>query len=405
VHLQGVSKDIAREVIPEPIGAEFAAGACRNIALLLTAGLRVIMADDDTLACTWSRRRIHGEIAFHGRDDYTETTFHPSRADALSRVEFGGDLVREHGALLGASLRSLAMHAVAHYDGATSHQLMAADGVIDGTVQVTMSSLLGDGTSRVGFDAFLGSGLTRAALYESPEMYGVALRSREVIRSVRRPTVVAGVPLMTYCVGIDNRTCTPPFPLGIRGEDAVFSAVMTAVSDSAYTAHIPVGIVHASQRLRCYGVARRLRLPPVRDSDALAGAALAWWQSGVCDDDRSLPALGDFMIGLGLAPSRDVVRFVRQIAVTQKKLLIRLLDDSARSDNAIEMPWTKDLINIRASLAAQLEHEGGLDRSPTTRESAFATHAQDRLRQYGRLLSVWPQVRSAVRFGALSSLA
>src|SRR5258708_11029048 len=83
---------------------------------------------------------------------------------------------------------------------------------------------------------------------DPPALYRLATTSREVVRSVPRPTVTDESGLMAYCAAIDNRTIVPPFSSVGTNEDGLFGAMLRIASPEAFIGHVQWGIIQCSSR-------------------------------------------------------------------------------------------------------------------------------------------------------------
>jgi hypothetical protein len=88
------------------------------------------------------------------------------------------------------------------------------------------------------------AGASRERLIASPNAYRSAFRSREVLRTVRRPTVSAGPFCMTTFLGFDNRLLLPPFFPVQRNADGVFGLVLQKCVNGSHVGFLPSVLLH-----------------------------------------------------------------------------------------------------------------------------------------------------------------
>ena len=197
-------------------------GANRNSLLLDTVDTFVLSVDDDTRCRIAAAPDAEDAVAFFSGYDPTEFWYFADRASADASIYFVDvDALRCHEALLG--------NAVANVD----------DPAANGRVAITLHGLVGDpGMNSPRY--YLGmSGPSRERLVASPDAYRSAFRSREVLRTVRRPTVSAGPFCMTTFFGFDNRLALPPFFPVQRNADGIFGLVLQKCVEGSHVAFLP----------------------------------------------------------------------------------------------------------------------------------------------------------------------
>jgi hypothetical protein len=103
----GVDPDVVEWLLPDA-PPHYAAGATRNVALLATAGRRVLTVDDDTVCSLREHPERQPGIAFVGHTDVRESTWFSNRRDSTAGgVASDLDLAAAHGAGLGQRLTDL----------------------------------------------------------------------------------------------------------------------------------------------------------------------------------------------------------------------------------------------------------------------------------------------------------
>lgn len=343
------------------------AGPARNHLLLSTIGRAILSVDDDTVGEVWASPEREESLAFAGHRDPRETRFFPTRAEAEAfALRHGGpaDLIAQHEAVLGRTLQSLSARWPGGRDleDVCAHLLPALDGLSpDWSVRATWAGVAGDAATHCPYPILFVAGDTRDRLAASENALNLALSSREVVRSVRRPTVTHEPWLMTYCAAIDSRTIVPPFSNVIRDEDRLFGATLRMCEPSAFVAQVPCGIVHDSSRS---SLLERGVIPSadvIRTSDVVQWLAAPWVAAQVKSDaaDR-MHELGVFLDGCGrLSPAAWRARLTSAVVDARRRTLIAVeqvlsrdfqypdhyrrairryqqaLLDSIRSDNAI----------------------------------------------------------------------
>jgi hypothetical protein len=106
-----------------------------------------------------------------------------------------------------------------------------------------MVGVLGDsGIGATGYlfvDAESQKRLTRS----EPE-YLAAVRSRQVLRAVRRTTISEGTSCIAVNLGLDNRSLLPPFIPVQRNSDGVFARTLRLCFADGYLGYLPWAVLH-----------------------------------------------------------------------------------------------------------------------------------------------------------------
>ena len=236
-------------LLPGPTGAN------RSIALLMTAGEDVLCLDDDILCDTWARPDWSDDLVVMGHDERRYVAFHADRAAALADApRVSRDLLRAHERLLGRTLPELVLESPADADlsDACEHVWSRLRSARPPVVRATFSGLAGDSATSSPSGLLLSSGTFVEQLWSDPAAFATAMSSREVTRIAASNLVTHKCHCMSACMGLSNRTVTPPFPWLARGEDGVFGVLVSASDPAALFAHVPVGVVHDSTRPPAY---------------------------------------------------------------------------------------------------------------------------------------------------------
>ncbi len=224
----GVSPDAAQYCLLGFDHGWFTAGANRNAALLMAAGQRMLMVDDDT------RGELRGNrasgLCLGGPGDPTDIRFFENRDEALSAgTRIDADVAAEDAQYLGMQLS----------DG--SRVRLVSHGVAGDSGFYSPAHLL-----------WLTSPSTGRRLRSSDATLATAMRSREVFRMVEQRTVTRGTVCMATAIGLDNRDLLPPFlPVG-RNEDGFFGNLLHRTMPDAVTMHLPIAVAHVPSEIRPY---------------------------------------------------------------------------------------------------------------------------------------------------------
>jgi hypothetical protein len=232
----GVSREIIHFALFGDERCARSTGANRNSLLLDTAGSLLLSVDDDTVCRIAAAPEREGALSFFSGYDPSEFRFFPDRSRATQSVSFADvDVLGCHEALLGS--------AVAGPGGAAE---------TGGRVAMTLHGLVGDsGMASPRYYLTL-AGASRDRLVASPQAYRSALGSREILRSVRQPTITPGPFCMTTFLGLDNRLLLPPFFPVQRNSDGIFGLMLRMCVDGSHVAFLPWILLHAPEPPRVF---------------------------------------------------------------------------------------------------------------------------------------------------------
>ncbi len=376
-----------------------AIGANRNLALLLTAGEHILMADDDIVCEPWTRTPLAGGVAVWGHSDPQESEFFPSRDDVRHAAAWeAGDLLAAHAGQLGQPLAGLlgARGQAADLGETCAHLLGALVDRRPSSVRVTLSGIAGDSGTYCPHSRLFASGPTHARLAGSRETFEQALRGREVLRAARRTTLTHDPRCMAGCMGLVNRGLVPPFMPAGRNEDGVFGATVVALDPLALFAHLPVGVVHDSGRPAAYEDRSMRSASESRVSELLILLTRAAVQTAQSTDAavRLAGLAAAFEDAAALEPRTFADHVTRVLLDARAQQLVRIEAMVARP---AEYPpyWRTALDEYRRTITRSLtrpdfflpiefQDAGGVDRG------------FERLRRFigdfGGLLRMWPRV-------------
>ena len=384
---RGFAERLAAEsgVPPELIGFALAGdqrctistGANRNSLLLDTVGKLTLAVDDDTVAKIATLPGHDSAASSFPGFDPTEFWFfqdHDSALGALSRLDI--DLLGCHEGLLGS------------------------ESAAGGHVVMTLHGLVGDSGMASPRHYLTLTGGSRERLVASPESYRSAFRSREVVRTVRRPTIVRGSFCMSTFLGLDQRRLLPPFFPVQRNSDGIFGQTLYKCLDRAHTAFLPWTLLHSPDPPRrfspedLWGAAARLRMSDLVIAAILgkeSPAEAATTAARLIDLGKHLEWLG----GLNAVDFEDQLRAVQEY---RNFGLMTTLHGQLQTYGRAPAYWAEDVermieLTSQAPRAedylAPADLPRGLDAADTIRL------AQELIRKYGALLQAWPALFDA----------
>jgi glycosyltransferase involved in cell wall biosynthesis len=226
-------------------------GASRNALLLDSAGQLSLQIDDDAVACLAHPPAAEPGVAFSSNPDPTEFWFFESRESLMQSAHFRqADVAALHETLLGKPLSGCVDSTGGSLDLRESRPLHDELLLRGGPqVLVTCAGIAGDsGIGATGY--FFVDPASRRRLTKSEEFYRAVVESRQVMRTVRKPTVCPGAGFLSFNIGLDHRELLPPFMPVMRGSDAIFSAILRQVFPDAAVGFLPQCLRHLPAKPR-----------------------------------------------------------------------------------------------------------------------------------------------------------
>jgi hypothetical protein len=228
-----------------------------------------------------------------------------------------------------------------------------------------------------------------------PESYEEVRLSREVCRSAgARSLRPAGSFLMLMFAGIDNRTLLPPFvPFG-RNSDGLFSQTLGLLG-THYIGHFPQMIRHEPEPREDTeeDLTRWFEASDVQDVLS-AALSLIHTYPLVTDPEEKLPLLGDELVRLTQSPQAPML-LTQQLQRSRIAMLDRLEGALNAYPNA-SPAWIEDVQTV-----LRVGKESLVSADLLTPRGISSDNPRDELwhyiRQYGRLLTVWPQLWNHAR--------
>ncbi len=260
----GIDPDLARfaligmsESVLETMGAN------RNCALLDTVGECILSVDDDVLCRTVPHPNLSSGMRVGCHVFPRDTWFFDSRDKVLSELHWSTlDVVGEHEKMLAAPLQKLLSdpkNGGVEFEDTCDHLIV---GLALGAPRIvaTFGGIAGDSGGRSGRWVLNCQGQTKANLLNAKETFATALQSREVLGVAPMMTIAHDAFFPGANFGLDNRTTVAPFfPVG-RGEDSIFGALTSVISQDSFFGHIPYALFHNAEAGRSYEVESRFRV-------------------------------------------------------------------------------------------------------------------------------------------------
>jgi hypothetical protein len=391
----GFDADVVSWLLPDPPSC-YAAGATRNLALIVTAGSRVLMADDDTRCAVRVRADEIRGIALVGHEDPRETAWFGSRNESTSAgAEANADLLNAHGAVLGRSVASLcAKDNSLDLTRSCKHLLSVLSGDKEGSVRISWSGLAGESAVYCPHGILFASGKTRERLAADPTFLRTALSSREVFRAVRQLTVTDEPSVMMYCAALDNAHLLPPFsPIGFN-EDGQFGWLLRACDRNAFIAQLPYSVVHDSVRASQYSDGAIASASEVRTTEVLKWLCQPWL--GTCviaGTEARMTNLALFISALADMTLEDFRMHLRDV-VLETKWRAAIRCESIQKEFGYPPFWQAYLQQYIDTLLSSVTKPGFyLPVEWQHRDLLDGLKGfQSYLRMYGRALRLWPEL-------------
>jgi hypothetical protein len=382
----GVSREIIGFALFGDERCALSTGANRNSLLLDAAGALMLAVDDDTLCRIAAAPECEAARSFFSGYDPSEFWFFPDRGRATQSVSFvDADVLECHEALLGSAVTGLG--------GPTE---------TSGSVAVTLNGLVGDsGMASPRYYLSL-TGASRDRLVASPQAYRSALESREILRSVRQPTITPGPFCMTTFLGLDNRLLLPPFFPVQRNSDGIFGLMLQKCVDGSHVAFLPWVLLHAPEPPRAFAPEEMWAdAAAVRMADiVIAGVLDHQTRTGHVTTTARLADLGKHLRWLGSLSYPDFEAHVRTVQQFRNFAFITALHGQLHAFGAPPGFWADDvrrMIELTSQASTSEDHLVPRDLRHGRDAGAARQLGQELVGKFGELLEAWPAMVGAAK--------
>lgn len=388
-------EDVVRFAIGRDDADIFAPGAARNLLLLRSGGERLVFVDDDAMG-RFASFGATTELVLTNRMDPTQFRFFADRQSSLREAPISDDLdfLGVHDRWLGKTPSTWADLTISLADSPTALARFL-DGERIARVMLTHFGVVGNSGMQSPQYVYTLDGPTRSALHSLGPDFRRCLLSRDVHRFVERPTISPVGLCMAGCLGIDARGLLPPFAPHFYNEDGTFGSALRATRPDAFTAFLPVSIVHdpaGDRTLPSFDEVLR-RATTVRCNDALM-LLLELCSAAPAGVD---PAVGMRSIGaqlIAMSDSEPSFHEVLLLAVCrQRERFLRALRRAAMAAEKGPSELQADVEALILAYEAALRKPGDgvavdIEGLPDTSVSRLRKY----VRAYGRLLQAWPDI-------------
>jgi hypothetical protein len=380
------SPDIIRFALFGDGHCALSTGANRNSLLLDAAGTLVLAVDDDTLCRIAEAPHRESELSFFSGYDPSEFWFFPDRDRATQAASFvDTDVLGCHETLLGSTLADLGSPAGT-----------------GGRVAMTLHGLIGDsGMASPRYYLTL-TGPSRDRLVASEQAYRSAMESREILRCVRRPTIVAGPFCMTTFLGLDNRLLLPPFFPVQRNSDGIFGLMLQKCVDGSRVAFLPWILLHAPEPPRAFAPDDLWTdAATVRTADIVIACVLGHEApAGQLTTETRLTTLGKHLRWLGSLKLPDFEAQLRTVQQFRKFGFITALHGQLQAYGESPRFWADDVrrtidVLSKASTADDLLVPRDLRHGRDA--GAARPLSQELVGKFGEVLEAWPAMIAAAK--------
>ena len=357
-----------------------------NLALLLSAGRRVLLLDDDVLLEPRRPPATDDGPSISSRPD--ELFCYADRTEIeRACIPIDVDPFAEHLVWLGAPA-SVAWSRLAHEPGYVDLVELCADDSArfapDARVASTQNHALGDpGSSLFPFHLLTLPIASRRHLLGSPGRRDSAFRERIDWRGQPAPRLTPNRPLtFTTLAGLDNSALLPPTVRSERNEDLLLGQLARIIDRGAWAFDLPWALPHWRNPAKQWlGPAVNFRQEPVHFlMDYLDRTAPRVASEHPSDRLRSVAAI---LVDLARSSeSRMVELLEEQAADTSSRVQYAIA--TARDDADVPAEWKEMLLPWLAS--PTLSTEPAIVRERVASPTAVRTLATE----YGNALAVWP---------------
>jgi hypothetical protein len=348
-----------------------------NVALLLTAGRRVLLLDDDALAEPQRAPHFEAGVSVSSEGDDL-TAFADWAALDAACPAMDVDPFEAHLDLLGQPVWK-------RLGDASAIQVTSADAARfgpDARVLVTQNGALGDpGSSLFPYHLLA---LPERSLVRNPDAR-LAFEQRIDWRGQDRLRLAPNRPLtFTTLAGIDNSVLLPPTVRAHRNEDLLLGELAQIIHPGAWYADLPWGLPHRREPEKQWlGPNDTFAQEPVHFLlDYLSERA-----SAIASDapEQRLGAIAAFLLDLsGASDARLAELLEAHVADTSTRVLFAI---ASRLDDARTPPaWKDELRPWQRSPAL------AVDVASIRRRIVAPASLRTLARNYGEALSAWPEV-------------
>ena len=374
-------------------------GLSRTLCLLLSAGYRAIMLDDDVLCSALDSPFARDGVRFF--DGMCEAEFYPS-ADAWKTrgIKRKEDPLNGHlrclGLTLGDALGKLGLDNVTETALEGSQQEILQRVSSNSKVLVTQNGTFGDPGTQDTAWCFGLTGDSLERLLQDPATLEPKIATRQYWMGWSVPTF-SGQANMSQVTGLDNTTLLPPYFPAFRGEDQLFGAMVDYIYPDSMVLNYPWAVPH---------VPFEERHGHVNVTPEIAGIALVEnYIVAHRPDDRSMNAdnrtahLINLLRDIAQKSDDDLASEFRCAVAIDQANAVHQLTDQLRKAPQDHAPWRELLDARRRRYFKAIGRNGVPVRfggvAENTPEAALWAALRSNVRAFADALEAWPALREA----------
>lgn len=400
----GLPESVLEFALFDPEECGLTIGANRNALLLATPGQMVLSMDDDAVSEISAPSEPREGLRLFSHFNPVQNQFFPDRQALLDNITpTSQDILGIHEALLGRSVASQ-INQLIHPNQVLVEEITQefAHGLQNGNPQVRVTAAGVYGDSGTGTPRLLLSiqGKDRQNVMGAEVDYSSASVSREVFRTVDRPTISEGIFVGGFHMGLDNREALPPFfPVG-RNEDVMLGVLLRTCYKEGLVGHLPWAVFHSPVEYRVFpaDAIQVIQTQLIELVSLLVHqyAPVPWAKSPL----EQLQGLGAYFKGLGSLPIAEFEEFVQLKWVEEISQFVEYLErllvmhdytpDYWANDVETFIGRVKDFCNSGKIVLAK-------DISAGLSNEEAKVRLQTMVYRYGELLTWWPAVLEAAK--------
>ena len=226
------------------------------------------------------------------------------------------------------------------------------------------------------------------------------LESRQISRQVRSATVGPVGFFQSIAIGMDNRTLLPPFIPMLRGEDMVYSSVLSACEPEGLLGYLPCSVLHSPLEVRHSPVANLSKWLSSFQYFRFLSWLIARQEGPPSSSEKGYDRLGNYLISVGSLSDPEYSKLLADAYRTQLsrslskwRSLLAKADPAAffGADLASAVAIAEELLNRESAwIPTDLIAQGEIPHDAITRAKRITV-------SYGELLRKWPTIIASAR--------
>lgn len=391
----GIAKDIVYRALCKGDKKTNYCGAGRNTLLLMAAGKKLLMLDDDVTLITYDNPFKHSGLEFSSsyQDGYSYFDSYEQASNFFPKIEI--DYIGLHEKHLGQKVKDV----IDDYDkqpsvnklptGSSPIMLNKIKTLDDkARIRVTHSGSVGDSWARYHSSLDASDRRPHDLFGQDEEQYIKNTTTPFVSRIDDCDTLYHGPVCVSLNIGLDLTDIVPPFTTMYRGQDNIFGLIMYRTNQNSFSFRYPVGIDHhrgepRKRNLDPYAHMSTVSLPmkiainscfPLKQSDT---------------PELAIISLGEELIDFSMKPTEEVEALIGSYMHKQASGLSQLYAYFKNYYASIAPKWWHD--DIVRTMAKRRGSEIFLDAPEWSSDGADGWNSfKIWVKEYGEILKYWP---------------